>query len=54
MTGEGKTSSVLFYGFSIQQSVFPKKQVEKMSRKLYNNRDKTRRVVLWLVAFIQK
>ena len=28
------------------------KQVEKMSRKLYNNRDKTRRVVLWQEAFI--
>ena len=31
-----------------------KKQVEKMSRKLYNNRDKTRRVALWQMAYIQK
>jgi hypothetical protein len=30
------------------------KKVEKMSRKLYNNRDKIRRVVLWQVAYIQK
>ena len=30
------------------------KDIEKMSRKLYNNRDKTRRAVLWLPAFMRK
>jgi len=28
--------------------------IEKMSRKLYNNRDKTRRVVLWQMEFMLK
>ena len=30
------------------------KDIEKMSRKLYNNRDKIRSVILWQAAFIQK
>lgn len=30
------------------------KDIEKMSRKLYNYRDKTRGVILWQMAYIQK
>ena len=30
------------------------KQIAFLSRKLFNNRDKIRRVVLWQVAYIQK
>ena len=34
--------------------VFLFKDIEKMSRKLYNNRDKIRSVILWQVAFMRK
>ena len=34
--------------------VFLFKDIEKMSRKLYNNRDKKRRALLWQMEYISK
>lgn len=45
MTGEGKNFVCFVYWFNVKY--ISKKQVEKLSRKLYNNRDKIRSVVLW-------
>lgn len=54
ITGEGETFVCFIIGLTYNLYLLYKKTVEKMSRKLYNNRDEIRRVVLWQVAYIQK
>ncbi len=44
----------LFYRSTYVNDIALYKRVENLSRKLYNNRDKLRGVVLWQTAFIQK
>ena len=52
MTGEEKNFVCFVYWFNVK--FISKKQVEKLSRKLYNNRDKMRSVVLWQIVSIRK
>lgn len=56
ITGEGKIFVCFIIGLTCNPYLLykNKKTVEELSRKLYNYRDKTRRVVLWQVAYIQK